>query len=123
MSASRLATDSGTNIERPMTAESSRRLQSSRSRVEKKTYTNKMAPYSESEEDSFFEDDEEEDVSISEDKWMSRDDKEKEVLNSKPKLSKHLEQLQRRLGDNIFSLHYHETPFLKNFSYHKVWRN
>ena len=82
-----------------------------------------MAPYSESEEDSFFEDDEEDDVSISEDKWMSRDDKEKEVLNSKPKLSKHLEQLQRRLGDNIFSLHYHETPFLKNFSYHKVWRN
>ena len=123
MSASRLATDSGTNIERPMTAESSRRLQSSRSRVEKKTYTNKMAQHSESEEDSFFEDDEEDDVSISEDKWMSRDDKEKEVLNSKPKLSKHLEQLQRRLGDNIFSLHYHETPFLKIFSYHKVWRN
>lgn len=52
-----------------------------------------MAPsYSDSEDDSFFEE-EDDDISINDD---ARD--EEEVQQSKPKLNKHLEQLQRRLG-------------------------
>lgn len=55
-----------------------------------------MAPtFSDSDSDSFFDD---EDDEMSNDEWQSKPIKEEEPQSSKPKLSKHLEQLQSRLG-------------------------